>query len=97
MEERRKYDRYFTKIKAQYRLKEEEDWRECTIINLSHRGMNITFQTSEDINVGSTIYMKVFLSENPKLINVKGVIKWIEQSENDHIGGIEVTILTKEM
>jgi c-di-GMP-binding flagellar brake protein YcgR len=96
MDVRRKFSRVPIELKAQYHLKGEEDWKECTVIDISRNGMGIKFLTREKIDVGSTIHLEIFLHEKPKLINVKGILKWIKPRENDFIGGIEVTLLTRE-
>ena len=89
MEERRKTARFITKLKAQYRLKDEEDLKECTIINVSREGMGITFQTRDRIKVDSTIHLRIVLPENPKTVEVIGKLRWIEERADNFIGGIE--------
>jgi c-di-GMP-binding flagellar brake protein YcgR len=96
MKERRKFSRVPTKLKAQYHLEGEEIRKECTVIDISRGGMGITFITREKIDVGSTIHLRSFVSKEVGSINVRGILKWIRQKENDFIGGIEVTVLTRE-
>jgi len=94
--ERRIFDRYSTKLKAQYRSEEEEEWKECIVIDISQRGMDIIFLTHEKINEGAIIHLKIFLPEEQKLINVNRILKLVKQRENDFMGGIETTVLTRE-
>ena len=53
MDERRKFSRVPTDLKAQYCLKEEEEWKGCLVIDFSQIGMGIKFLTREKIIVGS--------------------------------------------
>jgi c-di-GMP-binding flagellar brake protein YcgR len=96
MKGRRKFSRVPAKLKAQYRSEEEEEWKECTVIDISQSGMGITFLTREKIIVGSTINLKISLPKETEPINVKGTLNWIKPRDNDFIGGIEVTVLTRE-
>jgi hypothetical protein len=84
---RRSY-RISEELKAQYLLKGEGDWKECIITDLSREGMGITFQTSEIIDIGTTIQLKIFASALSEPVNAIGVLKWIERREDHIIGGI---------
>ena len=95
MEERRKFERVPMKLRALYHLQGEESWKECSVINLSRNGMGIAFLTQEKIDAGSTIHLKVFYFKDPHAANVEGILKWIKPMENDFIGGIEITLLTR--
>lgn len=90
MDNRRKFSRFGTHMKAQYFLQEEKKgWGECTVIDISRRGMGIRFLTNEKISVGSTLQLEISIPTELETINVKGVLKRINQREDDCIGGIE--------
>ena len=92
MEDRRSYIRFFSQLKARYTsINSKEGWEECTVINISRKGIAIKFFPSEKINVGSTVHLEIFAATEIKPINVKGVFKWIEKGGNDFVGGIELT------
>jgi len=94
MEERRKYQRSQTERNGQYSLDEtEEGFGDCTITDVSREGMRIRFNTGEKITIGSTIHLEIPVSPEAKLVNVKGILKWINQKEIDLTGGIEITEL----
>ena len=94
MEERRKYQRSQTERNGQYSLEgKEEGFGECTITDVSREGMRIRFNTGEKINIGSSIHLEVSVSPEAKLVNVKGILKWINQKEIDLTGGIKITEL----
>jgi len=91
MEERRRFSRFPSQLKAQYFVQERKGGRgKCTIINTSRKGMGIIFHTAEKINEGSTVHLEVFVSTELEPINVEGVLKWIVEGENDFVGGVEL-------
>ena len=85
---KRRFGRFSTKLKAQYLMEGEKEWKECTVINMSREGMGIIFQASEKMEVGSTIYVMIHMPTESKPINAKGILKWIEKRGDDSIGGI---------
>ncbi|MEE8382970.1 MAG: PilZ domain-containing protein [Thermodesulfobacteriota bacterium] len=90
MENRRKIIRYTTQVKAHYLFKGGKEWGECTITDISHEGMQITFQNSEKIKLASTIYLRVFFSVLGRPTKMKGALKWFEKKRDDFVSGIEL-------
>jgi len=85
----RRPGRYLTQLKARYFLNEARDnWKECTIINISLKGMGIEF--NEAINVESTIHLMIIELRGSEPVTTKGELRWLKQRENDFIGGIEL-------
>ena len=94
--ERRKFTRHPINLKAQFLVEgKKRDWEKCTIINVSREGMEIMFQTHREIEVGSTIYLKILWSTKSMPINVKGILKWIKKEDDYFIGGIELLIISQ--
>jgi hypothetical protein len=97
-----KYTRNFTRfdttnLKAKYFLKEGKTrWRECTINKVSRKGIGITFHTDKELRFGSTLHLKIFISQELEYFTVKGILKWLTQKENNFIGGIELTEILSE-
>ena len=97
MENRRKFSRFYTQMKAQYVLKGEKgDWGECTVVDISRKGMGIKFRTPENINLGSTIRLEISIPTELDHINVEGILKRINQKEKGFIGGIEWYLVGRE-
>ena len=93
MEEKRKFRRFSTNLKAQYFLEEsKENRKECTIINVSRNGAGLEFYTPERIGIGSNLILEIFAPKATDPVNVKGIVRWIRQGEKDFIGGIEVAL-----
>lgn len=90
MENRRRFSRFDTQLKAHYFLKEKKGSRkECTITDVSRKGMGIRFYTHKEINIGSTIFLEISIPTEAEPVNVKGILKRIDQGENNFFGGIE--------
>ena len=90
MKNRRRSSRINTLLEARYFLKEDKrSWGKCIIIDFSHKGMGIEFHASEEINIGSTIHLEIFVPREFKTVCVEGKLKWINQRRNDFVGGIE--------
>ena len=90
LDNRRKFSRFGTHMKAQYFLQEKnKGWEECTVFDISRKGMGIRFLTNEKISVGATLHLEISIPTELETINVKGILKRINQKENDFIGGIE--------
>jgi len=41
MEERRKFKRFPVQLRARYLRENEEEWKDCTVINIGRGGMGI--------------------------------------------------------
>jgi len=91
MGERRKYQRSQTERNGQYFLDGREGgFGGCTITNVSREGMGIRFHTDGKMNIDSTILLKITVPPVPKFVNVRGILKWIEEKEDHFLGGIEL-------
>jgi len=91
MKEQRREPRIPTQRKAHYFLKEgTSTLKECTVIDVSHKGMGIRFDTSEALHLGSTVIIDLTDSSVRKSLYVAGSLRWIEEGVNFFIGGIEL-------
>ncbi len=90
MRAKRRFDRFLVQREAKYFSQGGlGNWQECTISNVSRKGMKILFH--ERINVGSTIRLEIPVSGDLVSISINGILKWIEERGNDFIGGIKLT------
>ena len=87
MRERRKFPRSLLPQKAKFFG--AKGWEDCIITQVSRKGLGVKFYTSEKMNEGSIIQLKVLPPNEPKPIMVKGILRWIERKEKHFIGGIE--------
>ena len=100
MGERRSFPRYAVdkQLKGRYFIDGvDRKWEECSILNVSHIGFCVRFQTKEAIDLGTTINLEIEVPEESKPINVKGVLRWIWRKGNIHEGGVELYGLLDEI
>ena len=89
---RRKYPRFETQLKAQFVSAESQRGGEdCAIIDFNRKGMRAKVYSSEEINVGTNVLLEVFIPRELDPIHVKGTIKWVKQIEDGFISGIELS------
>ena len=94
---KRCFSRYDTRMKAAYFSEERNrGWEDCTITKLSRKGMGITFHTEEQIPIDSILHLKVFTSDENEYFTVKGELKWIEESGEIFMGGVELREILDE-
>jgi len=88
--EKRRFGRFVTQLKAHYFLEENRgSLKECTINDISPIGAGI--ELHEDINVGSTIHLIVSVPGESTPIMIKGALVWIKHKQPKFVGGIELT------
>ena len=88
--DRRRFKRFDTQRKARYFLKAgSRCCKECTITNISRKGVGILFPAHEKITMGSTILLKIFYFAEAEPTSVIGMLRWMRKRKNDCIGGIE--------
>ena len=92
MENTRRFKRYPTQREARFFLKDNSgEGKECTIITVSRKGMGILFHTDENLSIGTTIRFDVPVATSFAAISVRGMLKWLNKTEADFIGGVELT------
>lgn len=95
MEYTRQYARYPTRREAYYFLyKKMAEKQECTIINISRKGMGVLFHCVDGINIGESIRIEIPVATALDSISVNGMVKWVDKTETNCMGGIE---LNKEL
>ena len=97
-EESRIHIRFSTNLNGRYCIKElGTSWEQCTIFDVSRKGMGITFHTTETIQLGSTINLEIRVPSEREPMSVKGTLKWIKQENNEYSGGIELIEVLDEI
>ena len=87
---RRKSFRIDTQMSGYYSLGGKKRlWGKCTVVNFSREGTGVLFNTSKEITVGSTIYLKLEPSTQSKPITIKGTLAWIKKTHDGFSGGIK--------
>lgn len=97
MDNRRRFSRCDTQFKAQYFFKEKKGgWAECTVIDVSRKGLGVKFQNCEKSDEGLTIHLEIYVPTEVEPVSVKGVLKRVKQEDGDFIGNIELTEVLDE-
>ena len=65
--------------------------QKCTITTVSRKGIGALFHTDEKIKIGTTIRFDVPVATSLEAISVRGMLKWLDKTEVDFIGGVELT------
>jgi c-di-GMP-binding flagellar brake protein YcgR len=95
---KRRYGRFDTELKARYRVAEKEgDWKTCTVVNLSRKGIGIQLHAHETIDLDTVIRLEVFVPEKSQPTSVQGIVKWTEERGDNVFCGIESIELLDEM
>jgi hypothetical protein len=87
VDEKRVHARFTMQLEAKTLL---TGWTECSIFDVSPKGIGIKLQTIDAINVGSAIYMEIFVPKELGPIALKGILVRIKKEENHFVGGIEL-------
>jgi hypothetical protein len=68
-------------------------WEQCTIININKnlKGIAVQFHTDREIRVNAIVTIDLSTPEECRPACIKGVIRWIKQTERGFTGGIELT------
>ena len=99
MDDRRKYKRFSTQLIARYLSENEEEWKNCTVINIGRGGMGITVYVREKIPMGSSLQLEIIVPAKEEPIKVTGILRWImeEEEEMNFSGSIEFTNILDEI
>ena len=89
----RDYRRVELQHRAQFTLKEgNRGLEECTLINVNKnlKGIGIRFHTSKEIKINSIIIIDLLATGELGPICITGILRWIEQTGNNFVGGMEL-------
>jgi len=93
----RKFPRFCVHLSGRYFSDSQKaGWKECTIIEISRKGMLIKCPSDEKIPAGSTICLEVYIPRQLDPVNVKGTVKWVRQTDDNLLSGIELCKLLDE-
>lgn len=91
-EEKRKFIRFPTALKALYYLQEErESVKKCTITNVSYRGFGIAFHRGTKINTGAQLNIGIVVKWQFMPISTRGVLRWFDGGSDLSAAGVELT------
>ena len=100
MDERRKYKRFPVQLVARYQKEDQEEWKECSVTDISREGMGIGVYSRESIQVGSILQLEIVFPKKGRPIGVTGTLMWIEELKGDSkfnfVGGVNLIAIDPE-
>jgi hypothetical protein len=100
MEDRRKYKRFPIQLSAHYLGEDKEEWKECSVTNVSREGMGIEMHVRERIDIGSILQLEIIVPIREEPISIIGILRWIKELEGNpkfnFIGGVELSRIDPE-
>jgi len=98
MENTRRFERFPTQREGQYFLvKEKEKGKNCTIIDVSRKGLGMIFHSNEEISVGTNIRLEIPDPITLDTIDVRGELRWSKEIGGEFIGGIELSRILSDV
>jgi hypothetical protein len=78
MEDNRKFTRIPAQLSARYSKSDKEEWKDCSVVNISHEGMSVGVYSQEKIAIYS---ISVPVKKEP--IASMGTIMWVKKLKGD--------------
>jgi hypothetical protein len=98
MTDNRKFKRFPINLKATYLQEDDHNqWKECTVTDVSREGMGIELYLMERIPIRSVIHLEIHPPKRGKTIKAVGIITWVKKLKDNRtfnfIGGVELTTI----
>ncbi len=98
MDDNRKFKRFPINLKASYLQEDDHNqWKECSVTDVSREGMGIELYLIESIPVRSVIHLEIRAPIRGKSIKAVGIITWVKKLKDNQrfnfIGGVELTTI----
>ena len=98
MENTRRFERFPTQREGQYFLvKGKGNGQECTIIDVSRKGLGMIFHSNEEISVGTNIRLEIPDPITLDTIDIRGELRWSKKIGGEFIGGIELAMILSDV
>jgi hypothetical protein len=93
VEEKREHTRFSVQLRARYLKENEEEWNECTVTNISRKGIGIIMYVREIIPVDSSLQLEIIIPTKKEPIKVTAILKWIVEQKGgkNFMGGVGFT------
>jgi len=99
MKDQRKFKRFSIDLSARYLLEgNPEEWKGCSVINISREGIGIEVYLREKIPIGSTLKIEIIVPTKEEPIKTMGILVWIRQVKEkmDFVGGVKLIKIDSE-
>ncbi len=100
MDDRRRFLRFPLQLVARYREKMEDNWKECSVSDISREGIGIIIHSKEAIGKGLLLKIEIHAPVEDSPIEVEGKLVWLKELKGDpqfiYAGGIQLTSIAPE-
>lgn len=100
MDDKRKFLRFPLQLGARYTEENEDNWKECSVVDISREGMGVVIHSVEAICKGSLVKIEIHAPMQDDLIAVKGKLVWLKEIKDDprfnFAGGVQLTTISPE-
>ena len=79
--DQRNFMRFPVHLKARYL--NNRRWNDCSVVNVSREGMEISFSATKRIDAGNTVDTEVQVPSRKEPIKVAGKIIWLKQQKGN--------------
>lgn len=87
---RRKSFRIDTHLEGYYYLNGQKGIEgTCAVVNYCHDGVGVVFKTPQNIDLGSTVVIRLALTAKARPLTIKGKLMWIQKTKDGFIGGVK--------
>ena len=100
MEDRREFIRFPVTLSARYSQENQDKWNQCSVIDISRKGMGVVVYLKEKIRLGSTLNFIIDVPGKEPPISAAGTLTWIEDlkgnPEFNFKGGVQIIDIHSE-
>jgi hypothetical protein len=100
MDDRRKFLRFPLQLSARYTEEHEDNWKECSVVDISREGMGVIIHSVEAISEGTLLTIEIHAPVQDDPIVVEGKIVWMAEIKDDprfnYAGGVQLTSISPE-
>jgi hypothetical protein len=100
MEDNRKFTRLPAQLSARYLKADKEEWKDCSVINISHEGMCVGVCSQEKTEMCSTLQLEISVPKKKEPIASMGTIMWVKELKGDKkfnfLAGVKLIAINPE-
>ena len=100
MDDRRKFLRFPLQLGARYTEEGEDNWKECSVVDISREGMGVIIHSVEVISEGALLTIEINAPVQDDPIVVEGRLVWLKEIKDDprfnFAGGVQLTSISPE-
>ena len=100
MDDRRRFLRFPLQLNARYAETNDDNWMECSVIDISREGIGIIIHSKEAISKGILLKIEIDAPVKEDRITVAGKLVWLKELKDapcfNYAGGIRLTAIAPE-